>query len=486
MKVAVEKRIGDIEDSLKMLARYMKDESTRLEDLASKGGSDGLSHEVEEIKKRLDEHSEPLNTDTDKKLQAEVSRLEGLIYSIPKEKALKEYSESMKVAEELKKSVDLRLQVIEGKLRNAAQDMVSSKLEEFQTLQDRFKRLDERVADAVSVLENLKGSMHDDGMKRLEKRLTERMDEIDSQLKKDDRSDSREYKKLLTQMQEFQDDFANKSKHFQRKEDLARMLNEIKGRFDDFESLMKKTDVKKLATNEDLDELQKELDEYRKVTEKKLSFEDVELDKMRKAFESDMKKTAAKFSETMQEMQKKVEQEAKVIGSLGDMRKMSGELMAMGQRMSELETSFDKRIASVENNRGDEQDVMDLRVDADDTDKRLVEIELSIKDLKKTETEMKKALDHVQNFDTDMKMEATKLLTSQLSEFAKHVDRRIPAVVTRDEFSRSMIEMNHRISTVETPDFSHFNRRMQALESRVNEIYELLRTFGDSLPVVVE
>ncbi len=408
MKVELEKRISDIEASLRLLANYMKKEHTRLEALAKK---DAGSEEIEELKKRLDEresapHEEPMSTDMEKKLQSEVSRLEGLIYSIPREKALKEYSESMKVAEELKKSVDLRLQVVEGKIKNAAQDIISSKLEDFETLQDRFKRLDERVSNAVSILEDMKTSQDDGAAKKFEKRIKESLEEMQEQLKKENRSDSKEYKKLVDAL----DDMENRMKHFQRKEDMTRMLSEIKGRFDDFDGKFKNTDVSRL----------------------------------------------------------------------------SDDISTMTQRLAEMESTFDRRLTSAENSHYDEQDVMDVRSDVDDIDKRLVEMEMNIKDLKGLETQTRKALQHLENFDRDVKMESTKFVTAQLSEFAKHVDSRLPAVVTRDEFSQSMIELNHKISMLETPDMTYVNKRMRALEDKVSEVCHLLKSFSDSFPVVVE
>ncbi|MBI2173140.1 MAG: hypothetical protein HYT73_02940 [Candidatus Aenigmarchaeota archaeon] len=455
MNVKVEKRIGDIEASLKLLANYMKEEHSRLEALAKKGGG---SEEIEELKKKIAEresapHEESMTTDMEKKLQSEVSRLEGLIYSIPREKALKEYSESMKVAEELKKSVDLRLQVVEGKLKNTAQDIISSKLQDFETLQDRFKRLDGRVSDAVSILENMKASHDDSSAKKFEKRIKEGMEEMQEQLRKENRSDSREYKKLADAL----DDMENRMKHFQRKEDLSRTLSEIKGRFEDFEAKLKRNDTRDFATKKELEEAIGDIGEYKKAG---------------KSVQDEIKAI--------------VQKEAADINNLTDLKKMTDEMMTLSQRLAEMESTFERRLTSVENRNDDEQDVMDVRSDVDDIDKRLVEMEMSIKDLKSIEAQSRKALEHLENFDRDMKMESTKFVTAQLSEFAKHVDSRLPAVVTRDEFSQSMIELNHKISTLETPDMTHLNKRMRALEGKVSEIYYLLKSFSDSLPVVVE
>ncbi|MBI2579612.1 MAG: hypothetical protein HYW27_01795 [Candidatus Aenigmarchaeota archaeon] len=446
MKVKTSKRIQEIEESLKVLAKYMKEEHARLEAEIERSGT----KEISEIKKRLEEHSEPMETGIEKKLQQEVARLEGLIYSIPKENLLKEYSEGMKISEDLKKSVDLRLQVIEGKIKNTAQDIISSKLEDFQTLQERFKRLDERVSNAVTVLENLKASRDDDHSRRLEKRINERLEEMQEQFRKDDRSDSREYKKLqseIAELRETEKNFArkedlkgfnkfsedlegmeNRMKHFQRKEDLTRTFSEVKERFEEFEAKMKR-----IVTKEDL-----------------------EIGNVRKMIEGEMKAAAQKTNSS-------------------DSKKLYDEMTALSQR-----------IAALENSHGDEQDLMDVRSDVDDIDNRLVEIEMNIKDLKTLETKTMKALEHLENFDRDTKAESMKFVTAQLSEFAKHVDRKLPAVVTRDDFTRSMIELNHRISTLETPDFTYVNRRMQALEGKVNEIYSLLKSFSSSIPVVVE
>jgi len=503
MKTVHDNKIHEIEESLKLLARHMKEESSRLEALIKSGAGDKkLMHELDDIKKRLDEHTEPMTTDTERKLQAEVLRLEEMIHSIPKEKMIKEYSESLKVADELKKSVEMRMSIIESKMKNATHDIVSSRMEELNAFKEKFRRLEGRVNDSVSIVDSIIGSKNDE-VKRVEKRMSERIevledhtkkgtthesteyaklsrriDDIQDNMEKGGHSDSKEYKNLMGQMHEFREDFSSKVKHFQRKEDFMKMLGDIDGRFKDFESELRKVDMKK---SHEYSSHSHDHSPHAHTSNAK----EVDVEGIRKGLEEDMRKTLGKFSAEMEEMHGKLEHDSSA-ATKADISKISGELMNVVSRVSEIENSVDKRVASFENNRGEEPDIMDLRVDFNDIDKRLVEIELVMKDLRKTEAETRKALEHMQNFDRDTKMEATKLLTSQLSEFAKYVDRRLPDVVPRDEFTRAMIEINHKISTVETPDFSRLGRRMQSLEGKMNEIYDLLRAFSDSVPVVVE
>ncbi|MDI6721882.1 MAG: hypothetical protein QMD85_05790, partial [Candidatus Aenigmarchaeota archaeon] len=331
----------------------------------------------------------------------------------------------------------------------------------------------------------------------------------------------REYKKSFEVLNAANEEINARVRNMQKRGDMTRVLNEIKNRFEDMDKKLvlseklshgyaKKSDLEDFlattkhssqafASKKDIDELMKELEEYKKtaekktalenvelqkireefeeykqIIEKKMSFEDVGLDKTRRKFEEDMQATANKLDLTMQEIRNKIEREAKAFYDFinsTDVKRLSDEIAQIKQGLVGSDT---------------ERNVMDLTADIDEVDKRLVEIEMNLKDVKRLESQTRKTLEHVENFDKDIKMEATKIITSQLAEFAKYVDRRLPSVVTRDEFSRSMIELNHRISTVETPDLSYISKRAAMLEQKLDEIYSLLKAFDRSLPVVVE
>ena len=88
--------------------------------------------------------------------------------------------------------------------------------------------------------------------------------------------------------------------------------------------------------------------------------------------------------------------------------------------------------------------------------------------------------------ESNMKMASLKMLTQQLNDFAKSMDKRLPNVVSREEYVRQMADVNQRVRTIEAPDLSPLAGRVGALERKIEEVASMMRGVYNRIPIVVE
>ncbi len=92
----------------------------------------------------------------------------------------------------------------------------------------------------------------------------------------------------------------------------------------------------------------------------------------------------------------------------------------------------------------------------------------------------------VQDMEKNMKMISMKMLTQQLNEFAKAMDRRFPNIVSREEYKREIADLRQRVRTVEAPDMAPLGSRVERLERKVEEAIGMMKGMYNRIPYVVE
>lgn len=129
---------------------------------------------------------------------------------------------------------------------------------------------------------------------------------------------------------------------------------------------------------------------------------------------------------------------------------------------------------------------------AENTQSRISALEKDIQDMKSVEKAMpEKVRLHMTNIvldavKTDLKLEVSKLMTEQLHDFAKELDKRLPELVSKDEFLRVVKGIDSEMKSITTPDLRPFAQRMSALEQRIREISGMMQGLSNRWPVVVE
>ena len=100
--------------------------------------------------------------------------------------------------------------------------------------------------------------------------------------------------------------------------------------------------------------------------------------------------------------------------------------------------------------------------------------------------DISKVSNRLQDMESNMKMQTVKLLTQQLNEFAKSLERRLPNIVSREEYMRQIADINQRMRTIEAPDLSPLGARVGRLEKKIEEIAVMMRSMYNRVPIVVE
>lgn len=85
-----------------------------------------------------------------------------------------------------------------------------------------------------------------------------------------------------------------------------------------------------------------------------------------------------------------------------------------------------------------------------------------------------------------LESEITPIIARRLEEFARALDRKVPELVTKDEFEQFATNVSNKIRYVEAPDTAAIERRMESVERKLDQLTSVLKDMLDRMPVVVE
>ncbi len=130
-------------------------------------------------------------------------------------------------------------------------------------------------------------------------------------------------------------------------------------------------------------------------------------------------------------------------------------------------------------------DIEKMRAALQEEAKQVREV-MQADDVKKLREDITQQRGMLQNIEKNLELSATRFFSSNLEEFAKALDRRLPNLVTRDEYVRDIRELAGKLRSVESPDLGAFARRVEYLEKKIDDIYQMTRNVSSRMPVVVE
>ncbi|MBI4014395.1 MAG: hypothetical protein HY365_00385 [Candidatus Aenigmarchaeota archaeon] len=107
-------------------------------------------------------------------------------------------------------------------------------------------------------------------------------------------------------------------------------------------------------------------------------------------------------------------------------------------------------------------------------------------DIVKLRHEMQEHHKTLKSIDKKIEKSATKFFAENLEEFAKALDRNMPAFVTRDRYEQDIKRIDSTLKNISAPDIAPLYDRMDMLERDVGQLVLSLRTMLMRVPIVVE
>ncbi len=427
-----------------------------------------LNEEIERVESFVADSNKVLAEDMEKKFTQELARLEDLVHdsgALLTEKGMEEYiSKISKLKQNLERYVNVKAQLLETRI-NEIMEMVKG----IEASRD-FLQMDEKVT-------------------RLETKMTAELGEVRGRI-----GGIESFEKDVGEIKQSLQALAPES-------ELVGMQNAIK-------SLRKKLDV--FETAEDFQK-------FRHQTETRLAGEDAIIAETRDKLEENMKKVSLDFTYRINQMKRILDEEVQQFKNLVNEQ----ELQEIRNELEDIRHAIDnENVArlSLEKNFDDlEQAIKGLNVKEEvEAIRRSIEnetanrlsLEKSLADMEKNVAEMKEKysgvtkLEHldfekveqeiaafresVKSTEREMNMKAMNIITEQLNEFARAMDRRVPDLMTKDEFLRSLTEIKAKMQGIQAPDLMPMALRVEQLEREVGNIANMMNSMYNRLPIVVE
>ncbi|MFA4819398.1 MAG: DUF3106 domain-containing protein [Candidatus Aenigmatarchaeota archaeon] len=402
---------------------------------------------------------------------------------------LKDARESIRAEIGNKQATEERLASIESKMEELKR--AEKKFDKhIGDILDQFKDMEaHNVKDMAKQLKEAKELLEDESVSR--QSFEKRVFDIENKVQNFEKSTA----KTLEQF-----------KHFEGEE--VKKLKQLAEHFEHLES----DDIKKLKENmEHFSEL--ESDDIKKLKEMVANFEHLKTEDIGK-----LKQMVEHFgsleSDDIKKLRGAMEQlkglEAHDISSLTEKMKNATEALedesvnrqSMEKRIMDLESKTEKidsmEIHDIENLANEmkyaKETLEEESVTRQSLEKRLHAIETDMSQVRGVEAgqenaekvDVTKLSNRIQDMESNMKLMTVRLLTQQLNEFAKSIDRRLPNIVSREEYLRQIADLNQRIRTVEAPDLAPLGARVGRLEKKLEEIAGMMRGMYNRIPIVVE
>jgi hypothetical protein len=92
----------------------------------------------------------------------------------------------------------------------------------------------------------------------------------------------------------------------------------------------------------------------------------------------------------------------------------------------------------------------------------------------------------IHDIERNLEISAARFFTENLEEFAKELDKKMPQVVTHDEFAKEIKLLDGRLKKIHAPDTSGIDQRLVLLVRKISEVYAMTRSFSSQQPIIVE
>ena len=443
--LTLEKRLNDVEQSIKVIAQYVREQNEKVEsEVSSLKGIENLYDAKPEIEQ----------------LRASVESLRSSVQMPPDEDRVRKSIQILRNEfDNFRNEASPKLQYLDKKTDKLKEAVETANLSDIEELRKFVEKMDKKIHETLA--------------------LKEELDDADE---------------TLTKMKVI----ANRLKDFDAgsyREEFDRHMNDMFGRFE-------AGDMKKIS---EIAEQLKDTDihDFKDLTSK---LKDIEAHDIRSLAEQLKESREALEDEAVNRLS--VEKRlADIESKLAQVKSLEtkdiGQLNAALEHLQGIEMEELKGIAATI--REAKEALEEESINRMSTEKRFAEFERALRERQSAlEAKVNKASEiasHIENvegldiqklggrindMESNMKLNTVKLLTQQLNEFAKSVDRRIPNVVSREEYMRQVADLNQRIRTVEAPDLSPLGARVERLERKIEEVASMMRQMYDRVPIVVE
>ncbi|MEK6887441.1 MAG: hypothetical protein AABX14_00685 [Candidatus Aenigmatarchaeota archaeon] len=497
-------------------------------------------HEMHEMKKYLKE--------LERKLESSVANVESELKGV-KELTKTDFSENYKAnLEKINEAMLARFRDDNaayfeklGYIEQRLNAMTEKSAEPNGDILQRMQKLDEKVIGIKESVNNMLSISPEELKDRVDfvdkhvremRAITNRLRDFDSEIYKEEMD--KHVNDLLTQFKnkEFKDvkEVGETLSHFKNMETqdikkISEMVDEFKTmEVDDIKGLknIESKDIKKLGSMleglagiemEDVKRLSKQL----KDTRDKITLEEENSHAAEERLVSveemidQLKKSERKFDEHIYGILdhfKELE-----LNNVKDIAKQMKETKEILEEESVNRQSFEKRIMDLESKteKIDSMEIHDIEslanemksakdaledesVNRQSMEKRFHTIETEVGQLRGIEfgqenaerVDITKINNRIQDMESNMKLMTVKLLTQQLNEFAKSIDRRLPNIVSREEYLRQIADMQQRLRNIEAPDMAPLGARVERLERKIEEVAGMMRGMYNRIPIIVE
>ncbi len=498
-------RIDDLEQSLMTLARFVKDETTKL-----KAENENIRNSINSSSKGPKEGDVPaVRLFTNKVIELET-----------------------KINDIQKKIAGLMLKVSDKKPGDSYASKLADHSSKFSNFESRIADLQNKITlsssleKRLSKLEQKKGGS-DNEVKELSTTLESQIRSLASEVQKlKQNSEPKEDANTKYYMDRLTEQISNLENDLQSKIETARSTldDEFQNRLDGLKMVLDQQIQEKNPS-----EIEKEISEIREESfaeeayldrrlqdttikfEKAFNYEELEkkIDKKLEEFNEQvalkvhaLESLENKMNQALEEKLMKVEQEEKTqesgLGKNWNTRveeleeKISLKLHALESLENKMNEMLGRKINMLEADEGIETASADKKVQ--DLHKIVAVMQQDIVQMKNGDILGEKAVrkdvealkQRVKFFDDHIKTIATKHMTKQLEEFAHYLDGKIPEVVTLEEFQRHMEMINKKMSAIEAPDTAQIMQRIGEMEKEIKGVLTELKDIYSGMPKFVE
>ena len=506
------------------IKKELKEEITRLEKEVSemKTAKKAKDAGLDTYKKEL----EGLNHDMFEEVKARVGASEKSLDDIASR--LENFKSPGEDLEKFKSDVASRLSILDKGIKEIAGidheelkeqvSLIDNKLNESLVLKNHLDDMEKSLDEMKSIASRLKGFDAESYKKEFEKRMNDAL----SQAHQLEAGDVKKLNEMFSKIKNLEAEDIEKVRNMSQ---FAAQLKEAQEMFSQLRGIESRdigkinntlSNIKKLE-DDDIKNIQNFSDTLSQL--KRLEIKDVKklneaLDNLMESEIKDIKSLAKQMKEAKELIEEDTVSRMSVEKRLSDMESNIGKFEkhigdTLGQ-LKNLEISDVRRLSTMlEHMQGIELEEMkeiaknikeakdaleDESVNRMSIEKRLAGMEAKVSKVSEVVghieniegLDVQKLSSRINDIEGDMKMNTVKMLTQQLNEFAKSMDRRLPNVVSREEYMRQIADLNQRMRTIEAPDLSPLGSRVERLERKIEEVASMMRQMYDRVPIVVE
>lgn len=475
----IENQLNDVEKSVELIAKHVKNQLSEMKKRVEEKGEKGETSETAEgteTAKRIDDIEASVKTIT-AHVKNQLNSAKQEMHNVY-QKDLDEIKNKLRAA-----SPDSRIHSLEAKLSEQVHRLEGYIQDTSKVASDEVKQ---ELRDELTRLEDLFYSS--------EKMLTEQgmghyVEKLNKIKQNMERYVNVKMQLTETRMNELSDSIKGMkdSVMLDVDEKIAEQAKEMSKKFSGFETV-------------------EDFARFRERIEKHISAEDIEIEDTRKEIEKNMKKVLQKVEEEAEEFRKTLNSKEihAIRKDISEIRKEmeteKAEKLSMQKEVDDLQhtiasSNLKEELESLRKRMEEESALkLSLQKEMDDFQQMVADMKKKYSALKGVEhMDFEKLQDEIESFrekvkhaEQDSHMKTMNLITQQLEEFSKSMDKRIPEIVTQSQLQEHLGHMRKKMKNIQSPDLTPLALRVEKLEHDVERVVRMMEEMYNRLPVVVE